>query len=75
MYHYEKPDNLVDLFETGAAEYPKSDLLGTKNAEGSYDWVTYEEVGRRVDNLRGGLAQLELEVPPYARLVNQVIIF
>lgn len=58
MYHYEKPDNLVDLFETGVAKYPRNDLFGTKNVQGTYEWVTYEEVGRRVDNLRGGLAQL-----------------
>lgn len=58
MYRYEKPDNLVDLFEAGVASYPGNDLFGTRNAKGSYDWVTYEEVGRRVDNLRGGLAQI-----------------
>ena len=34
MYHYEKPDNLVDLFETGVAAYPGNDLFGTRNAEG-----------------------------------------
>lgn len=58
MYHYEKPDNLVELLETSVAKYPRNDLFGTRNAQGIYEWVTYEEVGRRVDNLRGGLAQL-----------------
>jgi long-chain acyl-CoA synthetase len=52
----EKPDNLVEFLERSVARYPDNPLFGTKNADGIYDWVTYREVGRRVDLLRGGLA-------------------
>ena len=40
------------------SKYTDNPLFGTKNQRGTYDWVTYKEVGERVDNLRGGLAQL-----------------
>jgi long-chain acyl-CoA synthetase len=57
-YHYEKPDNLVELLETSVAKYPDNQLFGKKNAQKAYEWVTYREVGKRVDHLRGALARL-----------------
>ncbi len=57
MYEFEKPDNLVDLFERGVEKFPHNPLFGAKNDKGVYEWLTYEDVGRRVDNLRGGLAK------------------
>ncbi|MDQ1277361.1 MAG: long-chain acyl-CoA synthetase, partial [Thermodesulfobacteriota bacterium] len=57
-YQLDKPDNLVALLEESVAKYPDNRLFGTKNKQGVYEWVTYREVGRRVDNLRGGLAKL-----------------
>lgn len=56
MQHLSEPDNLVSFLEGSVAKYPDRPLFGTKNALGEYEWVTYEEVGRRVDNLRAGLA-------------------
>lgn len=56
MYEYEKPDNLVELIENSVAKYPDNPYLGTKNKNGEYEWVTYGEVGKRIDNLRAGLA-------------------
>ena len=56
MYTYEKPDNLVELIETSVAEYAQRPLFGTPDSEGNYTWVTYEAVGKRIDDLRGGLA-------------------
>ncbi|MBN2568499.1 MAG: long-chain fatty acid--CoA ligase [Deltaproteobacteria bacterium] len=58
MYTYEKPDNLVEILEQTMANYPDKPLFGTKNSGGFYEWVAYREVGRRVDNVRGGLAEL-----------------
>jgi long-chain acyl-CoA synthetase len=58
MFKYEKPDNLVALFEAAVANYAHSDLFGTKQPNGDYAWVTYGEVGRRVDHLRAGLKGL-----------------
>jgi long-chain acyl-CoA synthetase len=56
-YRYERPDNLVDLIEDSVKAYSERPVFGTKNAQGDYEWVTYGEVGERIDNLRGGLAQ------------------
>jgi len=57
-YRYDHPDNLVSLIEDSVKKFGDNPLFGTKNAAGQYEWVTYSEVGRRVDNLRGGLARL-----------------
>ncbi|HQB14327.1 MAG TPA: AMP-binding protein, partial [Syntrophales bacterium] len=60
IYQLDKPDNLVALLEESLAKYPDNLLFGTKNRQGVYEWITYREFGKRVDNLRGGLAQLEV---------------
>ena len=60
MHHYQldKPDNLVDFLEESIRKYPDSKMIGTKNASGTYVWITYRDFGRQVDNLRAGLASL-----------------
>ncbi len=57
-YRYDRPDNLVSLIEDSVATFTDNPLFGTKNAAGEYEWVTYGQVGRRVNNLRAGLAGL-----------------
>jgi long-chain acyl-CoA synthetase len=57
MHNFEKPDNLVELIENSLEKYPDNAMFGTKNREGEYEWVTYREVGERIDNLRSGLSQ------------------
>jgi long-chain acyl-CoA synthetase len=57
MYRLDKPDNLVEFFELSVKRFHDRPLFGTKNKGGTYDWITYWEFGRRVDNLRSGLAQ------------------
>ena len=57
-YQLEKPDNLVELFEKSVKKYANRPYLGTKNTQGEYEWITYREIGSRVDNLRGGLASI-----------------
>ena len=54
----EKPDNLVDWWEESVSKFADRKLFGTKNKNGVYEWVTYKEIGNRIDNLRAGLAQL-----------------
>lgn len=61
MHIFEKPDNLVELIENSLAKYPGNAMFGTKNKEGEYEWVTYHEVGERIDNLRGGLSHAGIE--------------
>ena len=52
---YEPPDNLVDFFEQSAGRYADNQFIGEKDAAGEYQWVTYRQIARRVDDLRGGL--------------------
>lgn len=54
----EKPDNLVDWWNESAARFADRKLIGTKNKNGVYEWVTYKEVDTRINNLRAGINQL-----------------
>ncbi len=55
---YEYPANLVDMFEDSVKKFSHRPLVGMKNAAGEYEYKTYGQVAKRVDDLRGGLAQL-----------------
>ena len=57
-YTYRKPDNLVELFETAVERFSYNDLFGQKNGGGTIRWMTYQQVGDRVDDLRAGLSGL-----------------
>ena len=56
MTEKERPANLVEMFEKSVKRFGSNKLFGTKNEAGEYEWVTYQEVGRRVDDLRAGMA-------------------
>ncbi len=60
-YRYDPPDNLVTLFEASVRKFSKEPLFGTKTTAGDYEWVTYGQVGERVDHLRGGLAHVGVQ--------------
>ena len=55
---YAKPDNLVESFESAVSKYTNNRFIGSKDQSGNYNWVTYGQIGERVDNLRGGLADI-----------------
>ncbi len=57
MYNYEKPDNLVEMLEESISRHAQRPLFGTPDKDGNYTWITYKEVGARIDALRAGLAQ------------------
>ena len=58
----EKPDNLVELFESATKNFTNNKLFGTNNVKsGTFEWVTYGDVGKRVANFRSGLAQLNIK--------------
>ena len=58
----EKPDNLVDHFEVATEKFKNNKLFGTKNKQtGVYKWITYDDLRKRVDNFRGGLASLNIK--------------
>jgi len=54
----DKPDNLVDWWAQSVTQFADRKLFGTKNKNGAYEWVTYKEIGDRIDNLRAGLTLL-----------------
>jgi long-chain acyl-CoA synthetase len=56
MTQKDRPENLVDMFERSVERHGPNKMFGTKNAAGEYEWVTYSEVGHRVDDLRAGMA-------------------
>jgi long-chain acyl-CoA synthetase len=60
QHQYEKPDNLVELIEESVKKHSNRPVFGTKNSSGEYQWVTYGEVGKRIDNLRAGIALYDI---------------
>jgi len=56
MWHYEKPDNQVEWWETSVDKFRNNTLFWIRNDQNTLDPMTYGEVGRRIDNARGGLA-------------------
>ncbi len=54
----DKPDNLIGFLENSVAKFPERPMFGTKNARGVYEWATYRQISRRIDDLRAGLAGL-----------------
>ena len=57
-FSLDKPDNLVDWWAESVTRFADRKLFGNKNKNGVYEWVTYKEIGKRIDNLRSGLVQL-----------------
>jgi len=55
---YDPPDNLVDIFENSVSKYANNPFIGEKDSSGVYQWVTYAQMGARVNNLRAGLAAI-----------------
>ncbi|AKT39261.1 AMP-dependent synthetase/ligase [Chondromyces crocatus] len=53
-------ENLVELFERSIKLYGSRDLFGTKKDD-QWNWLSYGEIGRLVDNFRGGLASLGIQ--------------
>jgi len=57
-----KPDNVVEILEKSVAKFPERPFLGTKNKQlKKYDWISYADFGKRVDNVRSGLSQLGVQ--------------
>ena len=58
---YEPPTNLVEMLETTVRKFPDRNSIGTKQADGTYHFLTHRQMGERIDNLRAGLAQVGVE--------------
>lgn len=63
IIRYDDPTNIVTLFEASVMKYPNNFLFGEKDENLVYHWNTYKEIGQRVDNLRAGLASLNIIHP------------
>ncbi len=62
MYKLMKPDNVVGILEQTVSKFPQRPFLGTKNKQlKQYDWISYADFGKRVDNVRSGLSQLGIQ--------------
>ncbi len=51
---------LVDLYRNSVAAYGDNQLFGRRGEDGDWDWMTYREFGRAIDDARGGLASLDV---------------
>ncbi|MDA8017202.1 MAG: long-chain fatty acid--CoA ligase [Thermoanaerobaculia bacterium] len=49
--------DLVDVLRKSVAKHAQRNVLGTKRND-QWQWITYGEFGKRVDDFRGGLADL-----------------
>lgn len=54
----EKPDNLVAFLEESVERFTDRPLFGVRRDDGSYVWISYGDVGTRIDALRSGLSGL-----------------
>ena len=62
MYQLVKPDNIVEIMEKSVAKFSQRPFLGTKNKTlQQYEWITFADLGKRVDNVRSGLSQLGIK--------------
>jgi len=53
--------SLAGLFMRSVKQYPDNDCLGTRNAAGEYEFLTYSQVASRVDVLGSALASVGLK--------------
>ncbi|MHA1147749.1 MAG: AMP-dependent synthetase/ligase [Promethearchaeota archaeon] len=68
---FQHPTNLVDLFEDTVKKFPDRNWIGTKNSAGVYEWTTYGQAAKRVDNLRSGLAKIGIgKDDPVGLIIN-----
>lgn len=49
---------LVELFQNSVEDFGAKEAFGEKQSDGSWKWVHFAEVGRMVEDARGGLALL-----------------
>ncbi len=66
----QKFENLVDMQRKSVGLYGPRPAMGTKKA-GTWVWTSYNELGRRIDAMRGGLATLGVERGDIVSLISQ----
>ncbi len=58
IMRYDDPNNWVKLLEDTVKKFPDRPYIGEKDENGVFQYITYKEFAKRVDNLRGGLAKI-----------------
>ena len=58
IMRYDDPNNWVKLLEDTLKKFPDRKYIGEKDENGVFQWITYKEFAKRVDNLRAGLAKI-----------------
>ena len=66
----QKFENLVDMQRKSVGLYGPRPAIGTKKG-GSWVWISFNELGRRVDAVRGGLATLGIGRGDVVSLISQ----
>ena len=62
MYQLIKPDNVPEIVDQSVSKFSQRPFLGTKNKKlKQFDWITYADFGKRVDNVRSGLSRLGIQ--------------
>ena len=62
MYQLIKPDNIPEILDQSVRKFSQRPFLGTKNKKlKQYDWITFADFGKRVDNVRSGLSRLGIQ--------------
>ena len=61
MYTYEKPDNLVDLFESSVEKFSSNNFFVVNTPENPLFPHTYGDISNRVNKVRGALSHLGLK--------------
>jgi long-chain acyl-CoA synthetase len=64
-----KHDNTVTMFREAFQKFAARPLFGVRR-DGTWSWLTYGEVGKMVDDLRGGLASLGLAAKDHVAIVS-----
>ena len=58
IMRYDDPNNWVKLLEDTVKKFPDRPYIGEKDENGIFQWISYKDFAKRVDNLRGGLAKI-----------------
>ncbi len=69
MWEYEKPDNLVEWWEDSVRQFRNNPLFLIRNDKGTLDPITYGEIGRRIKNVRGGLAHANVREGDFVGII------
>lgn len=69
MWHYEKPDNLVEWWEKSVNKFRSNTLFWVRNEKQGLDPITYGEINDRIDNARGGLASAGVQEGDFVGII------